>query len=258
MGNGLDHGYGVLKCKLSKEENEYQLGRENNHVEVLVEDGSNNKYRLAINIQSSVTPRHLPRDTANQVLYYVGEDFKSEEITHLPNLKLGFTEITTENRHIALDYIRGNLLIPNKMVFLPNTDPMREEDNHPDNDLYDKVTSYIEEGMQKNATLYVFGEPWGPENNKPDKYFDFEPGRGIHNIHMNQGNAGGHARENGPWQDGGVLIHFDNEDRWVAIFLAFQSQSWCTDDNDGDATKPVKECDHISCEANREKTEVPC
>ncbi|MGM1023434.1 MAG: DUF2278 family protein [Bacillota bacterium] len=31
-----------------------------------------------------------------------------------------------------------------------------------------------------------------------------------------------------PWQDGGLLVQF--KDKWVAIFLAFLSQSWCTDE----------------------------
>ncbi|PNQ81619.1 YukJ family protein [Paenibacillus sp. F4] len=244
----LDHGYGILKCKLANERNVYMLGARNNHVEVLVEDDSNVKYRLAINIKSNQRP--------NEVLYYVGEDFKSEEITELPKLEFGFTSITNENRNIALDYRRGNLVIPKKMIPLPNTDPGNSDDNDPDNDLYDKVTSYISEAKEKEATFYVFGEPWGPEENR-DRYFGFIPGRGVHNIHMNQGNAGNHASENGSWQDGGVLIHFENENRWVAIFLAFQSQSWCTNET-GHAVKPVSECDHNSCEANKETAEVPC
>lgn len=257
MGNGLKNGYGVLKCKLAEEEKVYMIGKHQEHVEVLVEAESNVKYRLAINILSKVKPDYLPKDIANQVLYYVGEDFKSEEITFLPNLDFGFTKITSENRNIALDYIRGKLVIPNKMTILPNTDPEGENDNNPDNDLYDKVTSYIEEAKEKQATFYVFGEPFGPEE-KPDEYFHFRPGRGIHNIHMNQGSAGKkYSKENGSWQDGGVLIHFEKENRWVAIFTAFQSQSWCTDDK-GDATKPVRECDHMSCDANEGKTEEPC
>jgi hypothetical protein len=35
------------------------------------------------------------------------------------------------------------------------------------------------------------------------------------------------------WQDGGLLLHFPKEPRWVAIFLAFQSQTWHTDDTTG-------------------------
>lgn len=238
----LDQGYGVLKCKLADEEPVFMLGDNNNHVEVLVKGESNVKYRLAINIKSNQRP--------NQVLYFVGEDFRSEEITELPKLDFGFNKITHENRNIALDYIRGNVVIPKNMIPLRNTDPRNNEDNEP-NDLYDKIISYISEARGTKATLYVFGEPWGPEEHKEDKYFGFLPGRGIHNIHMNQGNAGNHAKENGSWQDGGVLIHFENDNRWVAIFLAFQSQSWCTNDA-GRAVKPVSECDHNSCEANRE------
>ncbi|QUL55461.1 YukJ family protein [Paenibacillus tritici] len=245
MGNGFNRGYGVLKCKLSNEETIYKLGDKNNHIEVLAEDDFIQKYRLAINIQSSEKAKHLPEDTANQVLYYVGEDFKSDETARWLTLESGFTEITRDNRNLALDYIRGNLVIPNKMVALPNTNPNETEDSDPHNNLYDKITSYLKEAQEQDATLYVFGEPWGPEEDKPDKYFGFTPGRGVHNIHMNQGNAGGYARENGAWQDGGVLIHFENERRWVAIFLAFQSQSWCTNDQ-GDATKPVSECNHTN------------
>ena len=59
--------------------------------------------------------------------------------------------------------------------------------------------------------------------------------RGVHDIHMNQGNplAGGHAGDNGVWQDGGLLLWFPKADRWVTVFLAFQSQSWHTDDHTG-------------------------
>ncbi|SYX86347.1 conserved protein of unknown function [Paenibacillus alvei] len=42
--------------QLAEEENVYMIGARNNHVEVLVEGESNVKYRLAINIKSSVAP----------------------------------------------------------------------------------------------------------------------------------------------------------------------------------------------------------
>jgi len=50
---------------------------------------------------------------------------------------------------------------------------------------------------------------------------------------MNQGNKGNHEYENGVYQDGGLLIHYPPQNTWTAIFLAFQSQSWDTDDNTG-------------------------
>ena len=69
----------------------------------------------------------------------------------------------------------------------------------------------------------------------PDKIFGFRPGNGVHDIHMNQGNSGRFRDDDGVWQDGGLLFQFPGEDRWVAIFLAFQSQAWHTDDTTGHA-----------------------
>jgi hypothetical protein len=63
--------------------------------------------------------------------------------------------------------------------------------------------------------------------------FGFIPANGVHDIHMNQGNTGQFARDNGVRQDGALLLHFPAQFRWVAIFLAFQSQSFHTDDSTG-------------------------
>ncbi|ERH98051.1 hypothetical protein BTCBT_005817 [Bacillus thuringiensis T01-328] len=62
---------------------------------------------------------------------------------------------------------------------------------------------------------------------------------------MNQGNVGNFRKDDGIWQDGGVLFHYKDTDKWEAVFLAFQSQSWCTDDS-GHAIKPVEECNYKS------------
>src|SRR5262249_15255490 len=56
---------------------------------------------------------------------------------------------------------------------------------------------------------------------------------GVHDIHMNQGNNGRFRADDGVWQDGGLLIHLPTRSRWIGIFLAFQSQSWHTDDSTG-------------------------
>jgi Uncharacterized conserved protein (DUF2278)/Lamin Tail Domain len=54
---------------------------------------------------------------------------------------------------------------------------------------------------------------------------------------MNQGNSPAYAKDDGTWQDGGLLIHFPDQDpsrdQWVAIFLKYQSQAWHTDDVTG-------------------------
>ena len=89
------------------------------------------------------------------------------------------------------------------------------------------------------ARLYAFGSRWGPENNTRDKVFGFLPGNGVHDIHMNQGNVGPFVKDDGVWQDGGLILRFTNPNQWVAIFLAFQSQAWHTDDTTGHTTIPT-------------------
>jgi hypothetical protein len=87
--------------------------------------------------------------------------------------------------------------------------------------------------------VYAFGERWGPEQDKRDKIFGFLPGNGIHDIHMNQGNHPQFAQDDGVWQDGALVFRFPTTDQWAAVFLAFQSQAWHTDDSSGHAiTEP--------------------
>jgi hypothetical protein len=52
---------------------------------------------------------------------------------------------------------------------------------------------------------------------------------------MNQGNSQQFRGDDGVWQDGGLLLHYPAQLQWVAIFLAFQSQAWHTDDQTGHA-----------------------
>ena len=106
----------------------------------------------------------------------------------------------------------------------------------PDNDLADKLAHFVERAAADPvARIYAFGERWGPEPGVPDKIFGFLPGNGVHDIHMNQGNSAEFRSDDGVWQDGGLILHFPGVDQWVAIFLAFQSQAWHTDEQTGHA-----------------------
>ena len=58
---------------------------------------------------------------------------------------------------------------------------------------------------------------------------------------MNQGNSADFVDSDGPWQDGGLIIRLPEPDRWIAVFLAFQSQAWHTDDTSGHALEAVPE-----------------
>ncbi|WP_414588888.1 DUF2278 family protein [Scytonema sp. PCC 10023] len=219
---GLDKGYGVLKCHAIAGKKE--LDKDAPHYQVHVKDDQFS-YRLAINVRSVQQPFDL--------FYFVDDDFEHFITDKLDKLNFGFTEIEELERkagEIALDYIRANLFKVDNLKPLPFNLPGEN------NDLNELIDSHIQRAIDTQAVVYAFGEPWGAEN-KPDKVFDFEPGRGVHNIHMNQGNSGNFARENGVFQDGALLIHYPSaqgsHDHWVAAFFAFQSQSFHTDDRTG-------------------------
>ena len=76
----------------------------------------------------------------------------------------------------------------------------------------------------RRRRLYAFGAKFDRNLHKPiDAEFGNTDGlHGVHDIHMNQGNVGDYAGDNGPFHDGGVLLSFP--DRVMGLFLAFQTQ----------------------------------
>lgn len=208
--------YGVLKGTAV----DRRLGTgQNPHYQVHLVDHENH-YRIAINVQSKLAPSELE--------YLIVDHFSHPILEDLVSLDLGFHKLRSQPGGVALDYIRGNLFDPTKMIPLPFNVP------GPDNDLNEVIDHYIQRAMSdENALIYAFGQSWGPES-KMDKIFGFKPGRGIHDIHMNQGNDGQFQKDNGVYQDGGIFINFPDQKQWVAIFLKFQSQTWHTDDRTGD------------------------
>ena len=230
--------YGVLKGKAINK----IIGQGSSpHYEVhLIDDTTD--YRIAINVKSNLAPSEL--------LYLIIDDFQHPILENLAHLDTGFTALQSAPNKMALDFIRGNLFDPKQMRPLPHNIP------GPDNDLNEKIDAYVQRAIgDERASVYAFGERWGPENGVKDKYFGFLPGNGIHDIHMNQANVGQYIKDDGVWQDGGLLFHFPSIDKvdvgvgvevwpeqWVAVFLAFQSQCWHTDDQTGHR---LPECDAI-------------
>jgi uncharacterized protein YukJ len=176
-------------------------------------------YRIAVNVQSQQAP--------SEVLYFVNEDFEWAHLQELKGLAGGFTGLDDRD-NIAIDYVRSQLFDTSTMKPLPANDPGAS------NDLERLIDKYITLAITKpGAMLYAFGSRFGPENKK-DATFGFTPGLGVHDIHMNQGNSGKQfVKDDGVFQDGALLINLPQGDQWIAIFLAFQSQSFQTDDRTG-------------------------
>src|SRR4051812_36237134 len=181
-------------------------------------------YRAAVNVRSQQSPPDL--------LYLAVDSFAHPVRDRLRPLPDGFTELDADGP--ALDYIRGNLFQRENMRPVPTSAP------GPDNDLGDFLDHYVRRALgDPSARAFIFGQAWGPESTTPDKIFHFSPGNGVHDVHMNQGNSGRFADDDGVFQDGGMLLHFPGDDTWVAIFLAFQNQAWHTDDVTGHELPPA-------------------
>ncbi len=210
--------YGVLRARPI----DRRLGAgQNPHYQIHCVAGDED-FRIAVNVKSRQNPSEL--------LYLIDERFSHPIIETLNGRAVGFAELEERTPDVGgLDFIRGNLFDPRDMVPLPHDVP------GPDNDLNEKFDAIVQRALaDETAEVFAFGATWGPEQDRPDNYFGFRPGRGIHEIHMNQGSVGQFQRSNGVWQDGGLIFRFPEQQQWIAVFTAFQSQSWHTDDRTGD------------------------
>jgi uncharacterized protein YukJ len=216
--------YGVLAGRVVDRRREDS--KNTPHFQIQLADDAGIHYRIAVNVQSQQAPSEL--------LYTAIEDFRHPLTGLLPEVGAGWTPLPSQPGAAGLDYIRGNLFDPGQLRPLPPDLP------GPDNDLADLLDHYVERAISDPAAgVYAFGQRWGPEPGTPDQIFAFQPGNGVHDIHMNQGNIGRFRADDGVWQDGGLLLRFPGESRWVAVFLAFQSQAWHTDDVTGHAITPA-------------------
>ncbi len=117
-----------------------------------------------------------------------------------------------EDHVCALNYVGEQYFKKSAMSSLPYYVP------GPNNDLQDRLHFEVSRAVNKEAVVYVFGTK-------------YRNGKGVHNVHMNQGNpARTHHASDNVFRDGALLFHFqgdaDTEERWVGFFFAFKTQSW--------------------------------
>jgi uncharacterized protein YukJ len=157
----------------------------------------------------------------SDIRYLIVPGFTPPDGPALDALPLGVTALTGANGGLRLDYVRQRInglpmVDPSQMVDLPigdARDPLRNA-----------VAQLLNAALaDPNGTIYAFGSSFEDSGTEP----------GIHDIHMNQGNPPGRfQKDNGAWQDGALFIELPEQPRkWTAIFIAFQSESFHTDDN---------------------------
>ena len=185
---------------------------ESPHIHLFYDDGSGGQYdgtrRASINVKS--------QSSVSELVYWLIRDFRHPIVEELGNLDMGFHNLENNPQGGGLDYIRGNLITFEQGRILPHDQPGVKDD------IIDYVFPELIAAINRNATIYLFGEPYSDN-------------QGIHDIHMNQGSVGRFKKSNGVWQDGGIIIGFPSEKRFDAIFLAFASQAVHTDDETGNS-----------------------
>ncbi|KAJ5898705.1 hypothetical protein N7504_008993 [Penicillium tannophilum] len=169
--------------------------------------------RAVINIRSG-------EKEESRLAYWIDHNYNDHPIINsLTDLPLGFHPLADAKQSpvgLRTDYIRSNLFKINTGQILAHDDP------NPENDIADAIEPEIEKAINEHADLYLFGA----------RFIDF---KGIHNLHMNQGNIDEWKHDDGVFQDGAILIHYPSSNRWLALFIGFASQAVHTDDSTGHA-----------------------
>jgi len=203
--------YGVLKGSVTRGKREPDKNKP--HYTMFLDAGG--AQQAVINVRSSVGD-----EQTSEVMFFVDSNLLGQapdraellavwkkKLTAMAALRKGFTALPDHEPGVALDFVREAYVHPNEMRLLPADEP------GVDDDVQDELDLWVKRAISQSATAYVFGSRF--------------PG-GIHDVHMNQGNSGSFAADNGAYQDGGLVFAFDSGVS-VGIFVAFQAQSWDTD-----------------------------
>jgi len=204
--------YGVLRGRPDRYKRED--GTATPHLQVRILDSNGQPWRIAVNVQS---------DSGSNVAFWVVDPLVSHPLlASLPAKASGFSTVARKADE-ALDYVKAPLFEWTRGRLLPPSG------NASSDDLQDLLSLYLDQCKNASGEVYAFGAKFDQNLHKPiDAEFGNTDGlHGIHDIHMNQGNVGSHAGDNGAFHDGGLILAFP--DRYLGLFLAFQTQRIPTD-----------------------------
>ena len=185
------------------------------HYDIWVDAGGVD-YRIAVNVRS---------EDGSDVIAYYNPTYQAPASLDLAGLTgtPGLTFVATGPNGAGLDYLRGGLFPIEAMQPIPAASSNFS--------LANLLDGQIERAKADPAAVVIaFGESF--QDQKPDFAFGFSPERGVHDIHMMQGNSGSFAGDNRVRGDGALFLRFAGGET-VALFSRFATQSLTTDDETG-------------------------
>jgi uncharacterized protein YukJ len=213
--------YGVLRGKLDrwKREDVAPGSAASPHLQIRLLDARGTPWRIPVNVRSGDPQKSL-------VIFHRADPLLShpilEELSALPS---GLTDLNRQPRTAAnsLDYSRAPLFDITTGIALPPTAPGT------DDDLQDVVSRQLNDLKATGGDLIAFGSHFHDPAPKPGIDREFGTKDGMHDIHMNQGNAPHeHDEDNGVFNDGGLILRFP--DHVTGLFFRFKTQFLPTDD----------------------------
>ena len=208
---GQDRRYGVLVGRIKNGQEDPAGEGKSPHYEIWIDAGGVN-YRIAVNVRSV--------DGSN-VLAYFDPKFENPTKDDLASLAAnpGLTLLATGKAGSGLDYLRDDLFPISEMRDLPAEGSGVSLSN--------LLDAQIERAKaDSEAVAIAFGESFQDQGD--DRTFGFSPERGVHDIHMMQGNSGSFASDNRVNGDGALFIRFRGGET-AALFVRFSVQSLETD-----------------------------
>ncbi len=203
--------YSVLKGRPTRGSVVFDRAGENPHYRIFMGSVANAS-QVDVNIESS---------DGSEILYVILDPFVPPSADLLGQLIEGTTALQNVPNGLALDYVREQIS-GKPMVNRSELTLLPIATGQPQNQLKNAVIELLNKAVADGGgTIYAFGSA----------YADPTGANGVHNIHMNQGNPPGtFEKDNGLWQDGALFISLPASNAWTALFIAFQTESWTTDD----------------------------
>ncbi len=166
-------------------------------------DDEGKRFDLAVNI-GSIYEKMNEIVSSNLKVYY-DESYSCRKgiVRKILLQKNGITEC---HKGLYLDYIRMKLFPHEKMIQMKG---------------FDVTSIYLTEIIEKNVVQAM--------NNDDYEVIAFgrlyTNGKGLHDIHMNQGSVDKFRKNDASYSDGGLFFRNRRDDKITAVFIAFITQS---------------------------------